>query len=199
MFGQRDPMTTGRAFVVLSVVLALLWVAPPARAAEPSARDLAETALRHPNPVAYLEGLSPAEREKVLKEVQRSLTLVVREEPATPAIGSLASSCWSRAANYYYYFGSAVVLHGGQTTTVCVSGGQVSSVSMSNQWRAARLPGWVSTGSTSQTRNVWWEGRGLMTDQWTWSAGFLNPTLCAQVRLNANMVNYLISDSCSLG
>jgi len=90
----------------------------------------------------------------------------------------------------------------GQATKVCVSSGKVKSVSILDVYYNILAIGWSQSSSpTKTTKNVGWEGRGLV--QWHFALGaggwvIQNETPCLQQRLNANGTSYAGSMSCSI-
>lgn len=89
------------------------------------------------------------------------------------------------------------------TTRVCVASGAVTSVEVSEAFQTvySAALGWHKNGVSDSSLNAGWEGRGVGRGEFTWGAGdwdLLFTTVCGQMRLNADMVHYAGSDSCSV-
>jgi hypothetical protein len=88
------------------------------------------------------------------------------------------------------------------TTQVCVVGDTGVSATVAEGFQDTISFGWQPAEVNTGALDVDWEGRGAVhgrfdftLDGWT----LLTQTLCAQVRLNADMVHYSGSQDCSVG
>jgi hypothetical protein len=90
-----------------------------------------------------------------------------------------------------------------QTTSVCVSNGTVTGVSVTDAGGETSTPGWrIDKGPDLATKNVGWEGRGVAHYHFVFGTGgwdVQHPTDCVQQRLNGNGHDHLSSGSCDLG
>ena len=122
---------------------------------------------------------------------------------ATPQNSS--GTCWSKGIEASRWGGitKAKLLSVTITTRVCVASGAVTSVEVSEAFQTvySAALGWHKNGVSDSSLNAGWEGRGVGRGEFTWGAGdwdLLFTTVCGQMRLNADMVHYAGSDSCSV-
>jgi hypothetical protein len=182
----------------------------PAQAQEGLA--IATRVFASENPTDAYAALRDEERAKfdgvtTPGELQMSETFVdmggkeiTPESTMTPAY----SGCygWHQTYGRKALFGNTLYTYW-QSTSVCVSNGTVTSVSVYDAGGETSTPGWRITHSpTTATKNVYWEGRGKAQYYFVFGAGgwdIQHPTDCIQQRLNGNGHDHVSSSSCDLG
>ncbi|MGO4957633.1 hypothetical protein ACTQ49_10250 [Luteococcus sp. Sow4_B9] len=195
------------------------------KGSEKTGQAIARRVMSCANPNAAFQALDPAEKEaygEASKIVSTETKVSAPRNTATGAPGDTTmakalnnagvgstvpqwySGCWAmqNSAAGKSIVGITLVKYG-QTTSVCVGSGRVTSVSVYNVWHEIIAPGWdLANGfPTKNTFNAGREGRGRA--QWKFQlnvAGYplQNPSPCLQLRLNANGYNYKSSTSCNL-
>ncbi len=192
-----------------------LTVGPQTTSADASPKShvkaLISKIIHSKNPKKTYSKLSKADRALVRKELKSGKTtvrLIGTVDPnsnanAVPA-GSSDTSCWKKTLWVEYHGGvtTLVLFTTTNTTRVCVTGGVVSEVSVPEKYQDTRYIGWHSVGVTDSTLDVDWEGRDVARGSFDWGAAgwvLASKTLCAQLRLNADMVHYSSSSSCTVG
>lgn len=178
-------------------------------AANETPRDLVLRVSNARDPKAVYDKLTPDQQAIVRSEFSTATFKVTSNLPTRlgPASGSVVASafsgCWSLSAEISSMGGvtGRVMYVVGQTTTVCVSGGGVTYVGVSNAYTIARaIFIWVRS-TTTGTNNVGWEGRGVAIGTVSLGTGgweIISNTTCTQLRLNANGYNYVLLRQCSL-
>lgn len=129
----------------------------------------------------------------------------VNEPEAVTSKAKVAAASGCRSWHYTGYakatFGNMLYTFW-QTTTVCASGGRVTSVAVSDLGGETRALGWrIAKSPTKATKNVSWEGRGLGQYYFVLGAGgwdVQHPSSCLQVRINANLKDRRMLLSCDL-
>lgn len=208
--------------IVLSLLLAIMLAvvtcvgvrAGPA-AAESSAakvKRLMTKVLKAKNPKKTYNALSKSDKALIKKELTGGArkTRILGGTSANATMNSAtpqnsSGTCWSKGIEASRWGGitKAKLLSVTITTRVCVASGAVTSVEVSEAFQTvySAALGWHKNGVSDSSLNAGWEGRGVGRGEFTWGAGdwdLLFTTVCGQMRLNADMVHYAGSDSCSV-
>lgn len=119
------------------------------------------------------------------------------------ALQARFSGCWA-----LHFTGARKAILGNtlytywQNTNVCVSGGKVTKVSVTNAGGETRTLGWrITHEPTTSTYNAGWEGRGKAQYYFVLGVGgwdIQHPSDCLQGRLNADGSHYRVMTSCDL-
>lgn len=199
--------------LLLVVVIALgltagLSAAPAEASQKTRMKALISKVLKSSNPKKTYSKLSKSDKALVKKELKSGKVTVhlvpnTTSTAAVPGAGS-TSSCWQKTLEADYYGGitRALMFTTTNTTQVCVSGGTVTTVDVPEKFQDVMRLGWHPEGVTDSTLDVNWEGRGVARGAFDFGAAgwvLLSKTLCAQLRLNADMAHYATSSACSVG
>lgn len=197
---------------VVAAIMGLIF-APTAFASpqisEGRGSAVAQRVFAADNPRMAYESLSTGDRmafdavERVSLITHSSSATRITTDAAATNFAAAYSGCWAMSQTWKGYgtFGNVLFTYW-QATRVCVSAGNVYSVSVYNYGGETSTPGWyVKKNPTTRTYNAGWEGRGLVQVYFALGVNgwdVQQPTLCGQLRLNANGYNYLDSASCNL-
>jgi hypothetical protein len=163
------------------------------------------------SPEEAYQALPPRDKDLLKTEFAKATTITTNSTGSSvtdthPNIGATpnSSSCWSKSAETTLVGGvtQTYMFTVGQTTTVCASGGQVTSVGVSNPYTNTHgYPGIHAIGVQTSTLNVGWEGRGVANGTFGYGVGgwdLYTGSQCTKLYLNADMVHYRGSTECSL-
>ena len=198
--------------LALTVGLALGLQAAPAEASQKSrVKALISKIAKSSNPRKTYSKLSRKDKALVKKELKsgKATVRVISRPVSTTSTGPVPNApsngvCWQMTLLAEYHGGvtRAVMFSTTNTTRVCASGGAAYSVTIPDAYQNTEKLGWHSEGVTDATLDVDWEGRGVVRGQFDFGGGgwvLLSRKLCAQLRLNADIVHYATSAGCSVG
>ncbi len=165
--------------------------------------------LKSSNPKKTWSKMSKKDKALVKKELKSGKVKVklvagggvsTNAVPDTPSTGS----CWQKTLEADYYGGvtRALMFSTTNTTQVCADSGTVTFVDVPEKFQNTERLGWHKDGVTDSTLDVNWEGRGVARGSFDFGAAgwvLLSKTICAQLRLNADMTHYASSSECSVG
>jgi hypothetical protein len=123
-------------------------------------------------------------------------------EPSHVAAAKFAG-CWALhfTGKRKAFFGNTLYTYW-QNTNVCVSGGKVTKVWVTDAGGETSTPGWrITHAPTTSTYNARWEGRGKGQYYFVLGVGgwdIQHPSDCLQGRLNADGSHYRAMTSCDL-
>ena len=182
----------------------------PAEATE--GLSIASRVFAAADPSREIAALSDADRAKfdgvtTPGELEVAETLL-DEDGTALKVESVAKPDYSGCYGWHQKYGRKALLGNTlytywQSTSVCVTSGKVTSVSVYDDGGETSTPGWrITHAPTTATKNVSWEGRGKAQYYFVFGAGgwdIQHPTDCIQQRLNGNGKDHASSGSCDLG
>jgi hypothetical protein len=198
--------------ILLALLVGLAMTAglqgPPAQASNASkVKSLISKIVKSKHPKTTWSKMSKKDKALVKKELFNGKVKLkyVTSTTTTNAVpnGSSTTRCWQKSlrAEYYGLFSVRLLFTVTNTTQVCVEGDTVTTAVVVEAWQDTNIIPWHPAGVTQGALDVDWEGRGAVRGRFEftptgWTLG--TKELCAQLRLNADMVHYSASDKCSV-